>query len=60
MTTLLIPPGSKQQAAGFARQLGQLASSRKGAAFAAAVVLAGGGFAYLQELQKQQQRARQR
>ncbi|DBA67674.1 TPA: hypothetical protein ACH3X2_001266 [Trebouxia sp. C0005] len=60
MTTLLIPPGGKQQAAGLARQLGQLASSRKGAAFAAAIVLAGGGFAYVQELQKQQKRARQR
>lgn len=61
MTNLSIRPiGGQQQAASLARQIGQFAGSRKGAAFAAAILLAGGGFAYVQESQKQQRRARQR
>ncbi len=61
MTLLsIIPAGGKQQAASLARQLGHFAGSRRGAALAAAVLLAGGGLAYVQEINKQQKKARQR
>ena len=60
MAVLSKPAGGQQQAIALARQFGHFATSRRGAALAAAVVLAGGGVAYLQQLQSQQKRARER
>lgn len=50
----------KQQAERLARQLKQFAVSRRGAAVGAACLLVGGGYAYIQQLQAQQQKARGR
>ena len=54
------PVLGKQQAARLTRQLQQFAVSRRGAAFGAALLLAGGGYAYIQQLQAQQKKARER
>ena len=54
------PAGGKQQAATLVKQLGLFVGSKRGAALAAAVLLAGGSFAYIQEVKQQQGRARQR
>ena len=50
----------KQQATRLTRQLQQFATSRRGAAVGAAILLAGGGYAYIQQLQAQQKKARER
>lgn len=54
------PVLGKQQAARLTRQLQQFAISRRGVAFGAALLLAGGGYAYIQQLQAQQKEARER
>ena len=54
------PARAKQQAARLTRHLQQFAISRRGAAVGAALLLAGGGYAYIQQLQAQQKKARER
>lgn len=54
------PVQAKQQATRLTRQLQQFAISRRGAAVGAAILLAGGGYAYIQQLQTKQKKARER